>query len=120
MLKVYLSKKAAIRAAIRAYGEQWDKQARYLEIALPEQEFLYCIQARGKPASSRASARAARLSANARIERPSGAITGRCWDIYDLMKDKPRHEMIAEAAKQGINAGTAAAQYTRWSAARKR
>jgi hypothetical protein len=79
---------------------------------------LYAIGPfRDKADASRASAGLDRISAAPR-DLPSGAITGRCWQIYDLLQGKPRHELIAEASRQGINAGTAATQYQRWRKAR--
>lgn len=119
MLKIYHSKKAAIRAAERLYGAEWPQRLRYLEIALPQADFIYCLQSREGAPSSRPSARAERISASER-SRPAGAITGRCWDIFDLMRGQPRAALIAEAKRQGINAGTAAAQYGRWKARQDR
>jgi hypothetical protein len=80
----------------------------------PHGNKLYCIGPFSERAqASRAAAGLERISAIER-DRPKGAITGRCWAIFDLLAGKPRHELIAEAAKQGINAGTAATQYQRW------
>ncbi len=79
---------------------------------------LYAIGPfREKGEASRASAGLDRISAAPR-DLPSGAITGKCWAIYDLLRGKARAELIAEAARQGINAGTAATQYQRWRKAR--
>jgi hypothetical protein len=84
----------------------------------PQGGKLYCIGPfRDRAQASRAAAGLDRISANER-DRPHGAITGRCWAIYDLLAGKPRHELIAEAAKQGIKASTAATQYQRWKKAR--
>jgi hypothetical protein len=75
---------------------------------------LYCIGPfREKAQASRAAAGLDRISANER-PRPQGKITARCWAIFDLLQGKPRHELIAEASKQGINSGTAATQYQKW------
>lgn len=80
----------------------------------PQGQKLYCIGPfRERAQASRAAAGLDRISAY-EGDRPHGPITGRCWAIYDLLQGKPRHELIAEAAKQGINAGTAATQYQRW------
>jgi hypothetical protein len=80
----------------------------------PQGNKLYCIGPfREKAQASRAAAGLDRFSA-APDDRPRGAITARCWAIFDLLSNRPRHELIAEAAKQGINAGTAATQYQRW------
>lgn len=79
---------------------------------------LYCIGPfREKAAASRAAAGLERISAY-EGDRPHGAITGKAWAIFDLLQGKPRHELIAEAAKQGIKASTAATQYQRWKKAR--
>lgn len=75
---------------------------------------LYCIGPfRERAHASRAAAGLARISANER-DKPRGAITARCWAIFELLRGKPRRELIAEAAKQGINPGTAATQYQKW------
>jgi hypothetical protein len=85
----------------------------------PQGNKLYCIGPfRERGQASRAAAGLERISAIER-DRPQGHITGRCWAIFDLLAGKPRHELIAEAAKQGINAGTAATQYQRWNKSRK-
>lgn len=80
----------------------------------PNNERLYCIGPfSDKAQASRASAALDRISASpAAPER--GAITRQCWAIFDLLKGKPRSELIAECSRQGINAGTAATQYQRW------
>ena len=71
-----------------------------------------------KAQASRAAAGIAKISASPR-KRPHGPITGRCWDIFDLMGAKlDRSGLIAECERQGINRGTAAAQYGRWKASR--
>lgn len=79
---------------------------------------LYCIGPfRDKAQASRAAAGLERISA-APDERPRGEITARCWAIFDLLKGKPRAELLAECGRQHINAGTAATQYQRWKKAR--
>ena len=84
----------------------------------PHGDKLYCIGPfRDKAQASRAAAGVERISA-APDNRPKGAITNRCWAIYDLLEGKPRAILIAEAARQGINSGTAATQYQRWKKAR--
>lgn len=84
----------------------------------PHGDKLYCIGPfREKAQASRAAAGLERISANER-DKPRGAITNRCWQIFDLLEGKPRAELIAEAARQGINPGTAATQYQRWRKAR--
>lgn len=84
----------------------------------PQGNKLYCIGPfREKAAASRASAALDRISAAPR-DKPSGSITGRCWAIYDLLEGKPRSALLAEAARQGINTGTAATQYQKWRKAR--
>jgi len=113
MLKTYASKKAAIRFAQTTYGQAWQERARYLEVALPDNETLYLIQSRDKPASSRASAGNAKIASEA-SKRDSGQITKRCQAIFDLMKGKPRQELLAECVRQGAKLGTAATQYQRW------
>lgn len=80
---------------------------------------LYCIGPfRDKAQASRAAAGLERISA-APDDRPRGAITQRCWAIFELLK-APRAALIAECARQGINAGTAATQYQRWKKAQGR
>lgn len=66
-----------------------------------------------KAQASRAAAGLERISAIPQ-KGERGAITKRCWAIFDLLKGKPRLELIAEAKRQGINEGTAATQYQRW------
>ncbi len=79
---------------------------------------LYAIGPfRDKAHASRASAGLDRISAAPR-DLPSGAITGKCWQIFDLLEGQPRRALIAEASRQGINAGTAATQYQKWRKAR--
>jgi len=113
MLKTYASKKAAIRYAQSIYGQAWQEQARYLEVNLPDNESLYIIQSREKPHSSRGAAGNAKIASEA-SKRDSGQITKRCQAIFDLMKGKPRQELLAECVRQGAKAGTAATQYQRW------
>lgn len=80
----------------------------------PHGEKLYCIGPfRDKAQASRAASGIERITA-APDNRPRGSITHRCWAIYDLLRGKPRAALIAEAARQGINSGTAATQYQRW------
>jgi hypothetical protein len=80
----------------------------------PHGSKLYCIGPfRDKAQASRAAAGVERISASP-DDRPRGAITARCWHIYDLLAGKPRAALIAEACRQGINSGTAATQYQRW------
>jgi hypothetical protein len=43
--------------------------------------------------------------------------TKKVWDIADLMKGKPRREVLEECRRQGIATGTAATQYQRWKTA---
>jgi len=113
MIKTYSSKQAAIRFAQNTYGAAWQESARYLEVALPGNESLYIIQSRDKPQASRGSAGNAKI-ASAASQRDSGQITKRCQAIFDLMKGKPRAELLAECVRQGAKLGTAATQYQRW------
>lgn len=117
MLKVYGSKARAIRFAKETYGAQWQKAARFLEIALPEGEVLYCVQQRGeRPASSRAAKPIApRHSLATKPLKASDGIIKRCQAIFDLLgASKPRKELLAECVKQGAALSTAATQYQRW------
>lgn len=66
-----------------------------------------------KAQASRAAAGLERISAIPQ-KGQRGAITKRCWAIFDLLAGKSRQELIAEAKRQGINEGTAATQYQRW------
>ena len=80
----------------------------------PNNEKLYCIGPFSEKAqASRAAAGLERIAAH--HQQPArGAITRQCWAIFDLLKDQPRSQLIAECARQGINEGTAATQYQRW------
>jgi len=84
---------------------------------------LYAIGPFKDKASANAAADRASAGLNASPasmrHRPSGAITGRAWAIFDLLQGKPRGELIAECERQGIKKGTAGAQYSRWARARK-
>ena len=121
MLKVYASKRAAIRFAKNTYGEQWQEKARYLEVALPDDEMLYCIQQRGgEPLPSRASGNGiARHSAASRAIKASDGIIRKCQAIFNLLGDQqPRKALIEECVRQGAAASTAATQYQRWKKAK--
>ena len=115
MLKIYHSRKAALRFARSAFGEQWAQNARYLEIALPDGEMLYCIQPRERAAPSRASKpSAARHSPATKAIKANDGIIRRCRAIFELMPDLPRRELLAECVRQGAALSTAATQYQRW------
>jgi len=80
----------------------------------PNGNKLYCVGPfRDRAHASRAAAGVERAQAQPQ-EKPRGSITNRCWQIFELLAGKPRAELIAECARQGINAGTAATQYQRW------
>lgn len=83
-------------------------------------KLLYCIGPfSDKAAASRASAGLAKIAASP-IKRPQGPITKRCWDIFDLLGERlSRQQLIAECERQGVLRGTAAAQHSRWIAARR-
>ena len=58
-------------------------------------------------------------SAGTATKRPSGAITGRVWDIADeisarIHRPALREEVRNAARKEGINQNTASTQYWRW------
>lgn len=121
MLKVYASKRAAIRFAKSTYGEHWEQAARYLEVALPDDEMLYCIQQRGERASpSRASKPSAlRHSAASRAIKASDGIIRKCQAIFNLLgESQPRKALLEECVRQGAARSTAATQYQRWKKAK--
>lgn len=85
----------------------------------PDGNKLYCVGPfRERSQASRAASATERSSA-APSQRERGAITKRCRQIFDLLDGRPRKTLIAEAARQGINSGTAATQYQRWKKAKE-
>jgi len=113
MLNIYRSKKAALRFARNAYGADWPKRVRYLEVQLPEDEMLCIIQSREKPLAARANLAEGNRASPASRGKAEG-ITRRCWAIFDLLQGQSRQALLAECIKQGAAPGTAATQYQRW------
>lgn len=120
MLKIYASKRAAIRFAKSTYGEQWAEKARYLEVQLPDDEVIYCIQQRGEASPSRASKpSAARHSLATKAIKASDGIIRKCQAIFNLLGDQqPRKALLEECVRQGAAMSTAATQYQRWKKAK--
>lgn len=120
--KFYGSEVAAIRHAINAIGPDWEKEYVIFPVELPNGETFYSIMPRSK-AASRASTRTERRSAIEPSFIPKSRIEGatrKVWDIADIMKGKPRRDVLEECRRQGIATGTAATQYQRWKTANKR
>ena len=83
---------------------------------------LYCIGPFSEKAQASRAAAGLPNAASPASKRPSGPITKRCWDIFDLLAPSglSRAQLLAECERQGVLKGTAAAQYSRWSASRGR
>lgn len=120
--KLFASEQAATRHAVNKVGGDWNKTHSVYPVNLPNGETVYAVMPRIDPqqASSRGqlSARPAAQTEPSFVPRSKiqGA-TKKVWDIADVMKGRPRRDVLEECRRQGIATGTAATQYQRWKTA---
>lgn len=121
--KLFSTQQAAIRHALSKIGADWEKSHSVYPVELPNSETLYAVMPKFDHAKNQSSRGQLPARKNAQVEPsfvPKSKIEGatrKVWDIADLMKGKPRREILEECRRQGIATGTAATQYQRWKTA---
>lgn len=121
--KLFSTQQAAIRHAIGKIGGDWEKTHSVYPVELPNSETLYAVMPKYDVAKDQASRGSLPSRKSAQLEPtfvPRSKIQGatkKVWDIADLMKGRPRREILEECRRQGIATGTAATQYQRWKTA---